>query len=50
MLLGVGVSRVCSDLLSDRHKEGNTQDIVSNQRRIWVQGYQCLVASSCSSC
>lgn len=50
MLMGVGFSRACLDLLSGRYKEGGTQDLVSNQWRIWVQGCQCLGVSSCSSC
>lgn len=50
MLLGCRGFQACPDLLSNRHKEGGTQDLMSEQRKIWVQGCQCLVASSCSSC
>lgn len=49
MLLGCRVSTACPDLLSDRRKEGGTQALVSRQRKIWVRGCRCLVASSCSS-
>lgn len=50
MLSGAGSSGVCPHLLSVRHKEGSTPDLVGNQRKTWVQGCPCSVVSSCSSC
>lgn len=49
-VVGVGTSGVCPDLLSVRHKKGSTLDLAGDQKKIWVQGYQCLAVSSCSSC
>lgn len=50
MVLGAGVSGVCPDFLSVRHKEGITPDLVGDQRKTWVQGCRYLAVSFCSSC
>lgn len=50
MSVGCWDSGVCPDPLSVRHKKGSTPDLAGDRKRIWVQGCQCLAASSCSSC